>query len=106
MAEMGDLEGPNYSVVPEHYNGSVTAGTPVTITHSNGTGIRSALIDNPSKGPNANPASVDVLLISFDGGTTWKSLGRGESLSITALFTDLRIDSDNGTINYEVIITG
>lgn len=88
-----------------HFNGSVTtAGSPVTISAPNSEKISSAIIDNPDKGTNAND-KADLLLVSFDGGTTFKTVKRGTSLSVTASFTDIRIDSNNNGTNYEVIIT-
>lgn len=91
--------------IPEHFNGSVaTAGSPVTITPSSGK-ITSFVVDNPDKGTNANDRT-DLLLVSLDGGTTFKTVKRGTSLSGESLYLDdLRIDSNANSTNYEIIIT-
>jgi len=101
-----DLETQNkFDADPEHFNGSVTtAGVPVTITPTNTRDIQSATVLNPRRGPNANSIN-DVLLVSFDGGTTYVSLGRGDSIKINANITSgVKIDANNNGTNYEVIV--
>lgn len=89
----------------EQFNGSVTtAGSPVTITPASGK-ITSLIIENPSKGVNAN-GNNDLLLVSFDGGTTFKTVVRSTNISLSNVYLDdIRIDSNNNNTNYEVIIT-
>ena len=101
-----DLEVQNkFDAEPEHFNGSVaTAGSPVTITPTNGRDTQTATVLNPRRGPNANSIS-DVLLVSFDGGTTYISLGRGDSIKINANITaGVKIDANNDGTNYEVVV--
>lgn len=90
----------------EHYNGSVaTAGSPVTLTHTSGN-IKGFIVNNPTKGTNANGIN-DVLYISTDSGTTYLTIERGANLSISLInIVDLRIDSNNNGVNYEVILIG
>lgn len=89
----------------QQFNGSVTtAGSPVTITPATGR-ITAFLVDNPDKGSNANDRN-DLLLVSLDGGTTFKTVKRGTSFSGGPVFLeDLRIDSNEDNTNYEIVIT-
>lgn len=89
---------------PEHFNGSVTtAGTPVSITPTNAKPIQLALVSNPKKGPNAN-ATNDVLLVNIDGTTVEMALARGEKVYFPGIFNTLSVDSNNNSVNYEVIV--
>jgi hypothetical protein len=89
---------------PQHFNGTVTtAGTPVSITPSNGRIIQLALIKNPSKGTNKNN-TADVLLLNIDATTTYMSLNRGEFVYLAGAFATLKIDSNNNGVKYEVVV--
>jgi hypothetical protein len=91
-------------VIPEHFNGSVAiAGTPVTITPSSGK-ITTIKVYNPRKGTNANGLN-DVLLVSYDGGTTYISVPRGEVEELNTYLDNFKIDANNNGVNYEVVIT-
>lgn len=108
MAEFNDFDVEiqnKYDAEPEHFNGSVaTAGSPVTITPTNGRDAQTATVLNPRRGPNAN-SNLDVLLVSVDGGTTYISLGRGDSIRINANITaGVKIDANNNGTNYEVVV--
>lgn len=100
-----DLEIQNESdSQPEHFNGSITtAGSPSTITPATSRDIGLAFVKNPNRGPNQNNFS-DVLLVSLDGGSTYTSLSRGESVYLPGMFTSLLIDSNNNNVNYEIIV--
>jgi len=91
--------------IPEHFNGSVTtAGSPVTITPTSGK-IVAAEVFNPNRGSSANGFD-DNLLVSFDGGSTFRTVPRGGTLSIESVYLDdFQIDANNNGTNYEVILT-
>lgn len=80
------------SATARHFNGTATTA-PATIDM--GTGVVSLIIDN-----------LDVtnnLLISFDGGTLFKTLGVGKTLSMEISTTKLVVKSSALTVAYEVL---
>lgn len=90
---------------PKHFNGSVTtAGSPITLVSPDASNFTSAVVSNPIKGPNENGKN-DLLLVSFDSGTTYLTVERGSSVSITANFANIKIDSNEDGTNYEVLTT-
>lgn len=90
---------------PKHFNGTVTtAGTPTTLVSPDASNFTSAIVSNPAKGPNENTKST-LLFVSFDAGTTYMTLERGTSISITANFANIKIDTDTDGASYEVITT-
>jgi len=91
--------------VPENINGSVTtAGSPVTITPSSGT-ITAAEVFNPNRGTNTNDFN-DVLLVSWDGGSTFRTVPRGGTIAIESIYINsFEIDSNNDGTNYEIVLT-
>ncbi len=80
--------------VAEHHNGTAVV-TPATVTFS-GTS-KSLLIDNKD-------TSGD-LLVSFDGGTSTKTIDPGQSLSIEANHTSVQVSASSGTVPYEMLVT-
>lgn len=82
------------SGVAEHHNGSATT-TPATVNFS-GTS-KAILIQNRD--------SVNNLLVSFDGGTTTKTIDPNQSLSIEANHASVEVSSSAGTVAYEMLVT-
>lgn len=91
--------------IPEQFNGSVTtSGSPVTITPSSGK-IVAAEVFNPNRGTNANGFD-DNLLVSFDGGSTFRTVPRGGTIAIESVYLDdFQVDANNDGTNYEIILT-
>lgn len=95
----GVVETENLSGVTAHYNGTVGT-TPVNIPSVAGGVIQSILIDN------TNTDSTKALEVSFDGGTNYKTIGSGSSLSFT-LKGDLTQVSLRGAVaacDYEILL--
>ena len=80
--------------VAEHHNGSATT-TPAPVNFS-GTS-KAILIDNLDASKN--------LLVSFDGGTTTKTVPAGQSLSIEANHASVEVSSASGTVAFEMLVT-
>lgn len=92
----------NTDYTPVQINGTVaTAGVPVSITESNSNKIQQLLLQNPSRGPNANEIN-DVLFVNIDGGSFYMSLARGESISLVGDITTIKIDASANATNYEL----
>ncbi len=78
----------------KHFNGTATT-TPDTVELV--VGVVSILIDN-----------LDVtndLLVSFDRGAKFKTIGEGRSLSIDTSTRSLVVKSSAGSVNYEILAT-
>jgi hypothetical protein len=96
----------NVNNEPEHFNGSVTtAGSPVTISLTSTRDISNILLINPSKGPNANGIN-DLLYLNVDGGSTYITLARGESVSLPVNKPTIKINSNVNGVKYELIAWG
>lgn len=96
----------NLNNQPEHFNGSVaTAGSPVTITLTSGNDISNIFLINPSAGPNANGVN-DLLYLNIDGGATYITLARGDSVSLPVNRVNIKIDTNINATNYELICWG
>lgn len=96
----------NLNNSPEHFNGSVTtAGSPVTITLTSTNEISNLIIVNPSKGPNSNGVN-DLLYLNIDGGSTYITIARGESLALPVNKASIKVDANNNGTNYEIIAWG
>ena len=75
-----------------HVNGTAeTTPAPVVL----GTGAVSLLVEN--RGSND-------LLVSFDTGTTFKTIGAGLALSFDISVSTLIIKSSAGSVNYEILV--
>jgi len=107
MADFGDFDleiQDERQSDPEQFEGSViTAGSPVTITPTNGNTIQKAIVISPKRGPSANGFN-DVLKINIDGSTKFIHIARGESLELPGVFASLKIDSLTNGVNYEIIV--
>jgi len=80
--------------VAEHHNGTATT-TPATVNFS-GTS-KAILVDNLDTSKN--------LLVSFDAGTTTKTVVPGQSLSIEANHTSVEVSAASGTVAFEMLVT-
>lgn len=89
--EIKDLEGS--TVV---YSGTATT-TPANVPSSAGAIISGALVENTG--------SLD-LQISYDGGTTYFTLGRGENVSwtIKGRITQIKVKTPSSTTTYQAIV--
>lgn len=84
----------HFATAIQHYNGTATA-TPTAISFRNKT--RWMLVDNTA-------ASTDMQ-ISFDGGTTYKTVGAGVSLGVNIYaLASLYVKTAAGSATYEIII--
>jgi len=83
----------------DHYNGTVGT-TAVDIPSSAGNIIQSILIDN------TNTASTKTLLVSFDGGTTYKTIGVGATFSWTVKgnLRQVKIKGGAASTSYEILL--
>ena len=82
-----------------------TAGTPVTVTPSNGRVIRAFSLFPPKIGPNSGTNTFNrYILYSTDGGTTYKTLPVNEWVYEPGNITDIRIDASNDGMKCEVEI--
>lgn len=77
-----------------------TAGSPVTVTPTNGRPIQKAIIKVERIGPNSGTNSFnDYILYSTDGGSTFHTLRTNDYIALPGVFNDLRIDaSKNGMV--------
>lgn len=91
---------------PEAFIGSVTtAGSPVTITPTNNKPIQEAYIEcNSTRDPDNSNNINDAIKYSFDGGTNYLTLMAGESIPLSGIFLNLKIDANNDGVNYQVIV--
>lgn len=82
-----------------HFNGTVTT-SPANVPSSAGNVIAELLIHNTSTLPTVN------LLVSFDGGTTFKTIKPDGVLiwSPKGGLKQIRIKSSTGTASYEIIM--
>jgi len=80
-------------IAVEHLNGSVgTGGATLTFAAQS----VSILVHNVSGGIN--------LLVSFDGGTNFKTVNAGAVLAIDVKLSSIRVKSSAGTANYEILV--
>jgi len=88
---------------------AMPGSTTRTVKHYNGSGVGTG-----GTTVNLSPAAVSVFVentdnnnsaeVSFDGGTTWKTLGRrGGSISVEANISSFDIKATSGTISYEAL---
>jgi len=80
----------------EHYNGTATT-TPATITFSKPS--RAILIQNTAV------SAANDLLVSFDGGATFKTLKRLAALSFEVGLPAITVKSTAGSVAYEAVVT-
>lgn len=94
VVETEDLRGST-----DHYNGTVGT-TPVSIPSSPGNAIQSVLIDNVSISANKK------LLVSFDSGTTWKTIPRKAVLqgTIKGAPKQIQVKGSVAGVEYEIIL--
>lgn len=79
-----------------HYNGTATT-TAAEITFP--TTSREVLIQNTAT------SAADDLLVSFDGGTTFKTLKRLAAISVGVKLNSIWVKSSVGTVAYEAVVT-
>jgi len=107
MAEFADFDieiDNDKDATPEHFNGTITtAGVPVTITPTNAKPITNAIIINQNKGPNANSAD-DLIYVNLTAGSTYTTVQRGATLTVSGSFTSLKLDTNNNGTKYEIIV--
>jgi hypothetical protein len=94
------FEGSDTQGVTSHFNGSVGVGL-TAIPAVAGSPISDVLVENMDTTPAANR-----LMISFDGGVTFKRLRRGNAFAWTVRNKQpqVHIKSESGTVDYEMII--
>lgn len=80
----------------EHWNGTATT-TPVTITFTNQS--LNILIQNTEQ------SAANELLVSFDGGTTFKALRRLAAISIDAAILSFVVKASGGSVDYESVVS-
>ena len=80
--------------IARHFNGTATV-TPDPVDM--GTGVVSVFIDNLDL--------TNDLLVSFDGGSNFKTVGEGRSLSIDISVSTVTVKSSAGSVNYEILAT-
>lgn len=78
----------------KHLNG-IASTAPDTLQF--GASSRAILIDNTD--------SAGSLQVSFDKGTTFKTIASGKFLSIDVVNKSLVIKAAVGTVNYEILVT-
>lgn len=83
---------------------------PSNVTHINGTATtspdalslpattRSVLIQNTEQ------SAANDLLVSFDGGSTFKTLKRLAAIKIAARITSITVKSSGGSVDYEAVV--
>lgn len=76
----------------KHVNGTATTSPDVLDL---GVGVVSILVEN--RGSND-------LLISFDNGATFKTVGGGLSLSVDVIVTQITVKSSASTVDYEILV--
>lgn len=107
MAEMDDFDvevQDEKDSNPEHFEGAVaTAGSPVSISPSNGKDIQLVFIHNPNKGDNSNNFN-DALYITLDGSANKTTIPRGASRYFPGIMSSIDVDSNNNGTNYEIIV--
>lgn len=80
--------------IAKHFNGSATTtAAPVDV----GTGVAAIVIENMD--------ATNNLLVSFDGGTTFKTVKPGIILTVDVSTRNLVVKSSAGTVNYEILVT-
>lgn len=97
-------DGTSGSLTQEHFNGTVeTSGTPITVTPTSGN-IVSIIVQNPDDGPNQNPGNR-VLLLSWDGGTTYFSIkNTGIYTASNISEPSVVLDATGNNTNFEIIL--
>ena len=83
-----------------HYNGTVTTA-PIQVPVVAGNQIQTLVIRNPRSN-----SSTEILMVSFDGGTEYFDLYRGQHLiwSFTDDITQIDIKGNTATVDYQIII--
>lgn len=91
---------------PEQFNGNVaTVGSVVTLVPTSAKPIQFAYIEVNGRRDPDNPNAInDAIKYSIDGGTNFNTLMAGESVSLSGIFTDLRLDTNEDGTNYQVIL--
>jgi len=78
----------------KHINGAAnTTAADVNL----GVGVNSITIENMD--------ATNNLLVSFDGGATFKTLGIGKSVSLEVSVGKIMVKSSAGSVNYEILAT-
>lgn len=82
-----------------HFNGNVGT-SPVAIPSVAGLRIQEIIVDNRNIAPNKD------LLISFDGGTNFKTIGGGEALRwlVYGGLTQILLKGSDATTPYEILM--
>lgn len=92
LGESTKLRGTVFITGIEHHNGTATT-SPATVTLAHR--VMTLLIDNLS--------TSNKLGVSFDGGSTYKTLNAGANLGIDYFTTSIMIKALTNTVDYEIM---